>query len=80
MWKGVRDGESEMGKEEKPIEGCVIKLASVGSGAQLPWKHLRNLQQASRNFYPLALSPTGGNELLLLLAPEVWERAPWGRN
>lgn len=36
MWKmilGVRDGESEMGKEEKPIEGCIIKLAPGKRGS-----------------------------------------------
>lgn len=71
MWKvilGERDGESEMGKEEKPTERCVNKLASVGSGDQLPWKHLRSLEQAGQNFHPLAPSPSGGHELLLLLA------------
>lgn len=36
MWKvilGVRDGESEMGKEEKPEDGRVIKLASGKRGS-----------------------------------------------
>lgn len=72
MWQvilGVRHGESETGKGGKPTEGCVIKLASVGSGAQLRRKCPSNLQQADRTVYPLAPPPAGGglpqgNELL----------------
>lgn len=82
---GMREGEGELGKEEKPVGGCVIQVAPGGNGGSAPLAAPEKLPEGrpelSARRKELLRLPTGpvphwgwlpqGNELL-----PNWAEAP----